>query len=196
MRLVLAVSFFLATTFALAGWSWAGSADYCDGFAREAAFRKIGESGTAPGSIGGPAAQVSPDNERWRSAYRINLDDCLRLYGTRPATVAEETASQEPETKSQRPHKAKIAAKRVSRKQAPHPKKHITVAKKKKAAPVPAAEPSDTAGTAQPVSDTTKRRGFAPRARTSAPAAKPEPEHCTNLVCWLKRSRPHPAASP
>src|SRR6188508_3124934 len=131
MRLVLAVSFFFWTIFALTGWSWAGPADYCEGFAREAAFRKIGESGTAPGSIGSPAAQVSPDNERWRSAYQINLDDCLRLYGARQTAVAEEAASSEPAVKSQRPAKPKVQTKKTSRKHAPHPKKRISVAKKK-----------------------------------------------------------------
>jgi hypothetical protein len=195
MRLVLAVSFFVPTMFALTSWSWAGPAEYCEGFAREAAFRKIGESGTAPGSIGGPAAQISPDSERWRTAYQTNLDGCLRLYGARQTAVAEEATSSEPAVKSQRSDKPKIKTKRASRKHASHPKKHISVAKKKRTAPRPAPEPMDTAETAQPVSDTTKHTGFAARPRASAPAAKPVPEHCTNLVCWLKRSRPNSGAS-
>src|SRR3954452_3385029 len=148
---------------------WAGAADYCEGFAREQAFRKIGEAGTALGTTGVP----SPQDERWRSAYETGLSGCLNSYRVKQSSAAVQPSSaEEPTEKAQPRKKAQIHSKRAPHKIASRPKKRMIVAKKNPVPP-PAAEPAaDRAETAKPAAERRKGTSFAPRTHTAPPAAQ------------------------
>ena len=212
-RLSAIVSIFVC---ALTTASFAGPQSYCDPFARDAANQKMGQAETATGTIGGGppasnsgAAASGAANAGWQKAYEASFATCMsnftpradvsadRRESVKPAMVKPAAVKRTTVKRAVFPDGAEVSLPR--RTHASRAKKATKLASRAKSAHPHPAEPAavqdpsieSTSDTAAMKTDISAARHRQPKDQAQDAQAQ-APQHCTNLVCWLKQRRTKP----